>query len=176
MFWFLKRREEGAQSAPSKPFDKNALYCNMVFGFVHKSQKKFKHMQISQIRPAHGAETLLVQKGRLPSTDVYDVASPAKATLKGCGSVLSYEKVPEYLEPLFTQARKDGLPSDDRFCVIAGQVEINDGSGNAYNCIVVSFGHGREYALYNIIQRQEPEVFSIYETIKRVSTEKLVIA
>jgi len=125
-------------------------------------------MNICKIRRAEETGAVLVQGLKSVNVPIFNECGDTRARLSSFGRALSRVEVGVDFTNLLAFAEQSGIPQEGDFKVVSGRFESNK-TDNAYNCIIVSFGIGKEFAFYGIHQEEHPEFFTIYERIREVS-------
>ncbi len=129
-------------------------------------------MQICKIRLAETEGLVLGNSNKNIKTTITNESQGVRVIFSRFGRVLNYIEVGRDFSPLLSLGKEFGVPQEGNFSVVTGRFEPekpNDESRNTYNCIIVSFGHGHEFAFYEIHHSKESESFQLYNVIREVS-------
>jgi hypothetical protein len=129
-------------------------------------------MQTCKIRLTETEGLVLGKSNKDIKTTITNESQGICVTFSRFGRVLNHIEVGRDFSTLLSFGKELGVPQEGNFSVVTGRFEPHKPNGesrNTYNCIIVSFGHGNEFAFYEIHHSKESESFQLYNAIREVS-------
>ncbi|MDQ5883557.1 MAG: hypothetical protein QG654_471 [Patescibacteria group bacterium] len=125
-------------------------------------------MKICRVRLAEAVGPVLTHHGRALNIPIVNECDNVRVNFSRFGRVLRHVEVGRDFTELLAHGIEIGIPQEGNFSISTGRFEMNE-TGDVYNCIIVSFDIGREFALYQIHHAKEPSLYRIYNAIRDVS-------
>ena len=126
-------------------------------------------MKICRVSLAQGSDLVLSTGAIGLQIPVFNDTDGSRAFFSRFGRVLRRVEVEADFTNLLAFGADLKIPKEEEeFSVASGRLELN-GIDDTYNCIIVSFGIGQEFAFYHIHHEEDRQFFAIYSRIRVVS-------
>lgn len=124
-------------------------------------------MKVCRVRRATEVGLVLAEGYNLRGVELFNECEGERAHFTHFGYILKPgEKDHPDISALSAHGEHLGISKEDKPSILSGRLHVGQ---NEHNCIIVSFGHGKEFAFYCIDQRNEGEIYRLYVGIRELS-------